>query len=64
MTVVFIEIELYQGGGSKVALRADDITIIHEMDGGTRIVLRSGGIFDTALSYEKVKNLITTACKD
>lgn len=64
MKVVFIEIELYQGGGSKVALRADDITIIREMDGGTRIVLRSGGIFDTALSYEEVKNLITTACKD
>lgn len=64
MTVVFIEIELYQGDGSKVALRADDITIIREMDGGTRIVLRGGGIFDTALSYEKVKKLITTACKD
>lgn len=64
MTVVFIEIELYQGNGSKVALRADDIIVIREMDGGTRIVMRSGGIFDTSMAYEEVKNLITTACKD
>lgn len=64
MKAVFIEIELYQGNGSKVALRADDITIIREMDGGTRIVMRGGGVFDTALSYEKVKNLITTVCNN
>ncbi len=68
MTIVFIEIEEYKYRDSdkkvKTALRVDEIVFFRQMDGGTRIVLRSGGIFDTAMSYEKVKNLITTACKD
>lgn len=67
MEVVFIEIELYQSSGSdsktKIALRADDITIIREMANGTRIVMREGKIFDTALPYEEVKELITKSGK-
>lgn len=58
MKMIFIEI---RQGSSKTYLNLAEICAIREMDGGTRICMNNGKIFDTEESIEEVSSRVKSA---